>query len=67
MGGGLFLTALFILQCNFFVYKNTKIIYKKYGTLFFILGVDEDEVDTHIKSGAHTIEMMCCTCLTAFV
>lgn len=30
-------------QCNFFDYKDFKIVYRKYVTLFFIAGIDNDE------------------------
>jgi len=31
-------------QCSFFEHRSYKIIYRRYASLFFMVGVDEDEV-----------------------
>ena len=31
-------------QCSFLEYRNLKCIYRRYASLFFIVGVDSDEV-----------------------
>lgn len=34
----------FFFQCPFFEFENFKVIYKRYASLFFIVGVDSEEV-----------------------
>ena len=33
----------FFFQCPFFEFENFKVIYKRYASLFFIVGVDSEE------------------------
>lgn len=33
-----------IVQCSFFEFRQYKIVYRRYASLFFMMGVDEDEV-----------------------
>jgi len=39
-------------QCSFLEYRTYKCIYRRYASLFFIVGVDSDEV-RHTKSRQH--------------
>ncbi len=32
------------LQCNFLEHRNYRIVYRRYASLFFLVGVDGDEV-----------------------
>ncbi|KAG4113077.1 hypothetical protein ERO13_D13G200300v2 [Gossypium hirsutum] len=32
-------------QCSFVEHRNYKIVYRRYASLFFLVGVDNDEVD----------------------
>ena len=36
-----------LLQCAFFEYLDYKIVFRRYAALFFIVGVDNDEVSVH--------------------
>ena len=31
-------------QCSFMEYKNYKVVYRRYASLFFIVGIDSQEV-----------------------
>ncbi|ESW12946.1 hypothetical protein PHAVU_008G154900 [Phaseolus vulgaris] len=31
-------------QCSFIEHRNYKIVYKRYASLFFLVGVDDDEI-----------------------
>ncbi len=42
-------------QCSFFEYKNIRIVYRKYATLYFILGVDDEENELAILEFIHNI------------
>lgn len=33
-----------MLQCSFFEHRAYKIVYRRYASLFFMVGVDDDEV-----------------------
>ncbi|KAG0487523.1 hypothetical protein HPP92_009618 [Vanilla planifolia] len=33
-------------QCSFVEHRNYKIVYRRYASLFFLVGVDNDELDT---------------------
>ena len=33
----------YFFKCPFFEFKNFKVVYKRYASLFFIIGVDSDE------------------------
>lgn len=33
-----------IEQCSFMEYKNYKVVYRRYASLYFIIGVDSSEV-----------------------
>jgi hypothetical protein len=38
-------TAAFVLmQCSFVEHRNYKVVYRRYASLFFLVGVDSDEV-----------------------
>jgi hypothetical protein len=43
------------LQCSFLEYKGDKIIYRRYASLFFILGVDDDENEIGILEFIHCL------------
>jgi len=45
-------------QCSFIEYKSFKIVYRRYASLFFIVGIDESEVDTmgNLVSGSFKTE-----------
>lgn len=40
-----FLLILVIPQCSFMEYKNFKVVYRRYASLYFIVGVDSSEVN----------------------
>ena len=44
-----------IFQCSFLEYKGDKIIYRRYASLFFILGVDDDENEIGILEFIHCL------------
>lgn len=33
-----------LLQCSFVEHRNYKVIYRRYASLFFLVGIDSDEV-----------------------
>jgi hypothetical protein len=33
-------------QCSFFEHREYKVVYRRYASLFFMVGVDEDEVSS---------------------
>jgi len=33
------------VQCSFVEHRNYKVVYRRYASLFFLVGVDNDEVD----------------------
>ncbi len=35
-----------VLQCSFVEHRNYKVIYRRYASLFFLVGIDNDEVCT---------------------
>jgi len=35
-------------QCSFMEYKNFKVVYRRYASLYFIVGVDSGEVILHV-------------------
>jgi hypothetical protein len=39
-------------QCSFFEHREYKVVYRRYASLFFMVGVDEDEVSSRGKRGA---------------
>lgn len=39
-----FTKKFLILQCSFVEHRNYKVIYRRYASLFFLVGVDGDEV-----------------------
>jgi hypothetical protein len=43
------------MQCSFLEYKGEKIIYRRYASLFFILGVDDDENEIGILEFIHCL------------
>lgn len=43
-------------QCSFLEYRNYKCIYRRYASLFFIVGVDSDEVRGNTEPGARRKE-----------
>ena len=46
------------MQCSFVEHRNYKVIYRRYASLFFLVGIDNDEV----KSFASQC-LSCCTAL----
>eukprot|EP00794_Sanderia_malayensis_P020431 gene20431-22445_t len=42
-------------QCSFFEYRNIKVIYRRYASLFFIFGVDNDENEMGILEFIHNM------------
>ena len=39
--------AVLVAQCSFYEYRGYKVVYRRYASLFFIMGVEgEDEVHT---------------------
>ena len=38
------LTFSFHWQCSFMEYKNFKVVYRRYASLYFIVGIDNEEV-----------------------
>ncbi|XP_064622583.1 uncharacterized protein LOC135484825 [Lineus longissimus] len=42
-------------QCSFVEYRNFKLIYRRYATLFFIIGVDEEENELGILEFIHLV------------
>ena len=40
----LFTETFVLLQCSFVEHRNYKVIYRRYASLFFLVGVDGDEV-----------------------
>ncbi len=41
------LRYVFTAQCSFMEYKNFKIVFRRYASLYFIIGVDNTEVSVH--------------------
>ena len=39
-----------IPQCTFFEYRGYKIAYRRYASLFFIVGADEDENELAVRA-----------------
>lgn len=37
------------VQCSFVEHRNYKVIYRRYASLFFLVGIDNDEVSAHRK------------------
>ncbi len=35
-----------VVQCSFVKHRNYKVIYRRYASLFFLVGIDNDEVCT---------------------
>jgi AP-4 complex subunit sigma-1 len=35
---------LLLTQCSFVEHRNYKVVYRRYASLFFLVGVDNDEV-----------------------
>ena len=33
-----------LMQCSFVEHRNYKVVYRRYASLFFLVGVDNDEV-----------------------
>jgi hypothetical protein len=50
-GGGGILNWNFSLstQCSFMEYKNYKVVYRRYASLYFIIGIDTTEVGPHVR------------------
>eukprot|EP01102_Stenamoeba_stenopodia_P003214 TRINITY_DN13143_c0_g1_i1.p1 TRINITY_DN13143_c0_g1~~TRINITY_DN13143_c0_g1_i1.p1 ORF type:complete len:144 (+),score=27.14 TRINITY_DN13143_c0_g1_i1:114-545(+) len=42
-------------QCSFLEYQNYKVVYRRYASLFFIVGVDESENELGILEFIHQI------------
>lgn len=43
-------------QCSFFEYRGYKIVYRRYASLFFVVGVDgEEDVSGHVS-----LRVECC-------
>lgn len=40
----LIMSSFSYLQCSFVEHRNYKIVYRRYASLFFLVGVDSDEV-----------------------
>ena len=40
----IFRLFLFHVQCSFMEYKNFKVVYRRYASLYFIIGIDSGEV-----------------------
>ncbi len=38
------------LQCSFFEYRGYKIAYRRYASLFFVVGADEDENELAVRA-----------------
>ena len=42
-----------VAQCSFYEYRGYKVVYRRYASLFFIMGVEgEDEVRTLVGARA---------------
>ena len=39
--------GLAVLQCSFTELRNMKVVYRRYASLFFLVGIDEEEVRPH--------------------
>ena len=45
--------AVHVAQCSFYEYRGYKVVYRRYASLFFIMGVEgEDEVRTLVGARA---------------
>ncbi|KAK2145166.1 hypothetical protein LSH36_697g00034 [Paralvinella palmiformis] len=42
-------------QCSFFDYREYRLVYRKYATLFFIVGVDDEENELAVLEFIHNI------------
>mmetsp|Transcript_10978 Transcript_10978/g.26408 ORF Transcript_10978/g.26408 Transcript_10978/m.26408 type:complete len:144 (-) Transcript_10978:57-488(-) len=42
-------------QCSFLEYKGSKIVYRRYASLFFIIGADEEENELAILEFIHAL------------
>merc|ERR1711916_123767 len=42
-------------ECSFVEYRNSKIIYRRYASLFFIVGVDEEENELAVLEFIHLL------------
>lgn len=39
---------LFQYQCSFMEFRNYKLVYRRYASLYFIVGIDDNEVMAHV-------------------
>ncbi|CAI8048381.1 AP-4 complex subunit sigma [Geodia barretti] len=44
-----------LLQCSFMEYKNFKVVFRRYASLYFIVGVDNSENELSILEFIHNI------------
>lgn len=42
-------------QCSFLEYKNYQVVFRRYASLFFIVGIDEDENELAIYEFIHNL------------
>jgi AP-4 complex subunit sigma-1 len=49
------LSLTLFVKCSFFEYKTHKIVYRRYASLYFIVGVDEHENEIGILELIHLI------------
>ncbi|CAB3983057.1 AP-4 complex subunit sigma-1 isoform X2 [Paramuricea clavata] len=45
-------------QCTFMEYKDHKIVYRRYASLYFVAGVDVDETEMHIMCNLDKVHMI---------
>jgi hypothetical protein len=45
----LYVLCCLCMQCSFFDHHGRKILYRRYGTLYFVVGITADEVCRHLK------------------
>lgn len=56
-------TLLDVLQCSFFEHRAYKVVYRRYASLFFMVGVDAEEVGWEdVASYIDILPLYCCHC-----
>ena len=52
--------SVFIPQCSFMEFKDYKVVYKRYASLYIIVGVDSDEVKLYYSPWTFVVAGLCC-------
>jgi AP-4 complex subunit sigma-1 len=46
------------MQCSFFELRQYKIVYRRYASLFFMVGVDQEEVSGLFAAWLHMVHIL---------